>query len=162
MKNSTHTARAAAKFAETRAQTTFFRLKTTRDSPSCMHLHIIILPTARHMLRFRSPVLDVQVYNRRRTHLVTKPACSAPMNHRSCSKSMTMGVCVCVLVCVLGVRHELYMSCAPASLCHPHAAHYDLCCLLAPRRNLQGTRAAWAVCSGAARRCCVHATGVIL
>ena len=34
------------------------------------------------------------------------------------------------LVYVLGGRHELYMSCAPASLCRPHAAH---CSLLPPR-----------------------------
>jgi hypothetical protein len=127
----------------------------------CTSTHHNFAHSSPHVAIVRSPVLDVQVYNRRRTYLVTKPACSAPMNHRSSSKSMTkMGVCDCVLVCVLGVRHELYMSCAPASLCHPHAAHCDLCCLLAPRRNLQGTRRAWAVC-GAARRCCVHATGVI-
>ena len=42
------------------------------------------------------------------------------MNHRSCSKSRgrILAVCVCVLVCVLGGRHELYMSYAPASVTH--------------------------------------------
>ena len=91
--------------------------------------------------------------------MITKPACGAPVNHRPCSQSRgrTYTRCVRVLVCARGARHELYMSCAPASLCRPHAAL--LTAASSPRRSLQGTRAAWAVCSSAAARC-VHATGV--
>ena len=54
------------------------------------------------------------------------------MNHRLRSqfRGRTHTRCVRALVCALGARHELYMSCAPASLCRPHAAH---CSLLPPR-----------------------------